>query len=295
MNEIHSYLKDLAHALHELPDAERVDIIAEIETHIEAGLADGHVGQEISELLQELGSPQALAARYHHLHWKRNWVYFSLATLPLLIINTLTSSLAYYLIIQGLSTSLSKPGALLLCLLMLGISARLRSALLIGWWFGLTVMRSYDLLFLDIGFHSSLWPFLSLVLWVGLLWQYGRFLWRNRSDGFVIATALIPYLWGSATSFIPGTVAMSDNFFRIMLTSTVSGVALTFVILGIFIISNRKRRWQAMLLGTTVCVATTLFIWQGTWYFFWLFLYFPVAVCWLIENRNRLNLHWQTA
>lgn len=96
MNNIESYLKQLNKELRELPAAERADIIAEIESHIEAGLEEN---KEPAKLLQELGQSQALAAKFHRLEWKKNWLYFGLATLPLLILNIITSTMPYYLII----------------------------------------------------------------------------------------------------------------------------------------------------------------------------------------------------
>lgn len=285
MNDIETYLKQLDYALRELPPAKRDDTIAEIESHIEAGLAEN---DEPAKLLQELGPPQILAAKLHHLQWKHNWLYFGLATIPLLILDIISSSMPYYLIILGLPLSLTKLFALLFCLLLLGISMRTKSTLLIGWWFGLTVMRGYDAVFMP-----SSWIYLFLFLWIGLLGLYGRFLWRQRTDGFVISLSLIPYVWGSAIAFVPGTVWASDHLFRVMLTSTVSAVALTLTVLAAFIISDRKQRWQAMLIGTTICVAATLFVWHGSGLLFWLFLYFPITAGWFIENYDQLTFFKQ--
>jgi uncharacterized membrane protein len=62
MNEIETYLEELSRELRELPQSKQNEIIAEIESHIEAGLADEDETRQ-ARLLQELGAAQALAAR----------------------------------------------------------------------------------------------------------------------------------------------------------------------------------------------------------------------------------------
>lgn len=284
MNEFEAYLDELAQELRELPQSERDEILAEMASHIEAGL-EREPEPDQAKLLQELGSPQMLAARYHRLHWKRNWLYFALATIPLVTINVLATSMLNY--------SLAKLFAMLLCLLMLGFSLRLRSNLLIGWWFGLAVWRSADLLFLDVGQFSLVWSFLLLVLWIGLLWRYGRFLWHNRRDGFVITLALIPYVWGTAVIIIPGVVWTQNKLLFMALTSLMVGLSMTFTVLAAFIISNRKQRWQAMLLSSTICALSILFIWHDSGnILFWGFIYLPVLAGWFVENGRGLHRYF---
>ncbi|MCJ8013711.1 DUF1700 domain-containing protein [Paenibacillus sp. KQZ6P-2] len=60
-----SYLEKLNHYLEKLPDAERMDAVMEIESHIAEGIANG---QPEAVILSRLGDPRKLARAYRSEH-----------------------------------------------------------------------------------------------------------------------------------------------------------------------------------------------------------------------------------
>ncbi len=290
MNDIEKYKQQLAHELRDLNESERDDILAEIQTHIEDGLADEQFQKatavNFSRMLQELGSPATLAQNLRYANWKQNLRNALLALLPLLLLNSLTYLIHTYLDLTPATVALPYILNFLICLGLILLAQRLRSKLLVGWWLAQTMAVTFSLFSFSLsswvvnwppGEASVFWkiiPVLLVVLFGGL---YGRFLWQHRSDGLVITPSLIPFMWAMIYFMsVSALMIETDYLMRTIWTTYFSVVALTAVALSAFMLPNRLHRWLVLFVVTSFYAVSAFVVWlPDPNAVFWLFLFLP--------------------
>ncbi len=303
MTDLEKYLQQLRYELRAHSERERTEIIAEIQSHIESGLADEMMGKSDAEqtihLLQELGSPTELAQNLQKTNWKHNLLYTILALMPLLLFNLLgdwTSSQFGYTPFANVSNFVIQ---LLLSAGLVFLARHLGSKLLQGWWLG----YSMGIVFNAVIFSNN-WPFhwfsgivwsltpILLVIIVGGF--YGRFLWQNRHDGLVITLALIPFMWGLTVLMTLNSVLVEDYVWRSMWTAYLSVPTFIIVAAAAFMPPQRKQRWGALIIGISIYTIAVFALWfPNPNSVLWLTLWLPLLLGISIESTVIYTHHLQ--
>ena len=86
MKPFNDYLDELRGKLKGFDDTERDEILEEVGSHIEAGVADGRFQSNPSKLRQEMGPPAEMARKLQFAHNRRRWIEMLLILVPFLTI-----------------------------------------------------------------------------------------------------------------------------------------------------------------------------------------------------------------
>lgn len=289
MNEFESYLRQLAWELRDLPEDERAEIVAEMRTHIEAGMEDKSVDDTAVSpptLKAELGSPAELAQNLRGSNWKRNVINASLALIPLLLLNPLNTEIHIQWGYSWQTIVVTSVINILICLGMVVLAYWRRSKLLTGWWLAHTAGALFATYTMPIVTPFNLeWSLLVVILLFTVSGFYGRFLWQNRLDGITITISLIPLLWGMiylmalrAVTFVIG------HWWQDIYTVVISTMALIFVPLIGFLVANRYRQWILLSICCILCTVVIVALWlPNPNAIFWLLLLTPLMLGFSVE------------
>ncbi len=305
MTDLEKYLQQLCYELRDHSESERAEIIAEIQSHIESGLAGDKTeqssGEQTAHLLQELGSPAELAQNLQRTNWKRNLLYTALALTPLLFFDLLGNWTFSQFGNTSAANILNFVVQFSLCVGLVFLAHHLGSKLLQGWWLG----YSMGIVFNAVIFSNN-WPFhwfsgivwslapLILVMIVGGF--YGRFLWQNRYDGLVITLTLIPFLWGLTMLMTLNSVLVEDYIWRSMWTAYLSIPTFIIVVAAVFMLPQRKQRWGALIIGISVYTMAVFALWfPNPNSILWLTLWLPLLLGISVESSVIYTHHLQLA
>lgn len=281
MNEIEKYLHELKKELRDLPEAMQVDLLAEVQTHIEDGLEDENVvdvtAVHHTTLLRELGSPAELVRNLHWRSWKRNGRDAALAVIPLLPLNPLSNAIDNYFGLTPASTVSSYLFRFLVCFGMVLLARRLRSRLLEGWWLSFTLSTVFSAFLHSVSWPNSwlpgtIWWLSPLILVLLAGGFYGRFLWQNRYDGLIISTTLLPFMWGEISIFTIRPLALMQGYqWRQMWSGALVSVVFLLIVLTTFVYPGRVQRWLLLFALYAICTIGSVAIWQpnpnaGVWF-----------------------------
>ncbi|MCP5100610.1 MAG: hypothetical protein GY943_34100 [Chloroflexi bacterium] len=86
MNEFEGYLQELQDSLHGMSSEKQDEIMAEVEAHIEDGLADGRFATTPNKLRQELGSAEEMGRGITAVYTNRRWLKILILLLPYFIL-----------------------------------------------------------------------------------------------------------------------------------------------------------------------------------------------------------------
>ncbi len=212
------YLAQLKAELKSFDPEERAALIEEVAAHIEDGLADPQLGNDLPERGQkldaEMGSPHDLGRGLKEIHRPNRWVDFLLVFVPYEILKYPILTILT-LIFGGLARTNSSPASapywmafnrifFLLYGLLALIALRRRSSDLLFFWLPQTILTVFALIFreerwlpespfnlnLTGVFESLFWLILlaSLVSWLAYS------LWVNRHNILLIVLALLPFM-----------------------------------------------------------------------------------------------------
>ena len=276
MNQIKAYLAELRSRLEDVDDRERDDILAEIETHLEEGLADGRFQADPAKLKQEMGSVTELASRLLAAKNRYGGKTFLLFLLSFLFVE----GSAYWLELFEFQSG-SLPGDHRSWWLLWNVAVvlivggqffwswRKRSIVIALWWTSFVVsLVAAPLL------RSSMysWPINTsvagivfgsgaLLLWLWLVWQ-------ARFDSLLLLFSILPLLLGFLVqNFWTDQINMVINF-RLPVSAAVVEPLVrmlmwTGVMASYFFLKKRWLRWTgigsvilAYLLSTAVFFAT---------------------------------------
>ena len=256
MNQVKSYLAELRRKLEGVPEQEREEILAEIETHLEEGLADGRFQVDAKALRQEMGSTSELANRLMSANNRYGVKMFLLFLLPFLFVE----GSAYWLELFEFQVG-SMPGDhqtwwvlwnIVLGLIVIGQflwSWRKRSVMLAFWWTSFFVsliaapllaswMRGYPSGILAGGIVFAI---VVLLVWLWLAWQ-------ARFDSLLLLFGSLPLLlgllkqnfWSDQINLVinfelPISAALVEPLVRVLLWSG--------VVASYFFLKKRWLRW----------------------------------------------------
>ena len=278
MNKYENYLRQLEWELRDLSAEERADVIAEIDSHIDAGLK-GDTAVSEAQLIQDLGSPTELAQNLRRANWKRDLVNVSLIWIPALVSNFINASILSLSGFTPQTYAVTFIIGILLYFTMFFVGVRRGARILQGWWLASAMSAVFSTYIFMLTQPLSwtidlIWKIVVLGMLVSIGLIYGRFLWKNRIDGLVVTISLIPFLWGGV--FIVGInevlsgVAADER--RIMWGAQLGTIAMVLIVIIGFLVSNRLLQWGLL---TLTCVAYTF-----TLIAFW--LPNPNALVWLL-------------
>jgi hypothetical protein len=212
------YLDHLNAELKGFHPEEKAELIEEVAVHIEDGLADPRLGNDLPErgqkLESEMGSPHDLGRGLKEIYRPNRWVDFLLVFVPYEILKY-PILIILTLILGGLARTNSSPFSephimansrifFLLYGLLVLIALRRRSLDVLFFWLPQTILIVFTLIFREKRwlpespfntnmvsmFESLFW----LILLAGMISWLAYLLWVNRHDVLLIVLALLPFL-----------------------------------------------------------------------------------------------------
>lgn len=211
------YLAQLKAELKGFHPEERAALIEEVAAHIEDGLADPQLGNDLPErgqkLESEMGSPHDLGRSLKEIHRPNRWVDFLLVFVPYEILKY-PLLLALTLILGGLARTNSSPFSepyfmasnrifFLLYGLLVLISLRRHSLDVLFFWLPQTILTVFTLIFreerwlpespFNLNLAGVLESLFWLILLAGMISWLAYLLWVNRHDVLLIVLALLPF------------------------------------------------------------------------------------------------------
>ncbi len=276
MNQIKAYLAELRSRLEGVDDKERDDILAEIETHLEEGLADGRFQADPAKLKQEMGSAAELASRLLSAKNRYGGKIFLLFVLPYLFVE----GSAYWLELFEFQVG-SMPGDhqiwwvlwnMIVGVIVLGQflwSWRKRSVMIALWWtsFFVSLIAAPLLVSWMYGYPPGILTG-GIVFAIGVLLLWLWLAWQARFDSLLLLFGSLPLLLGLLTqNFWSDQINMVINF-RLPISAAVIEPLVrmlmwTGVMASYLFLKKRWLRWAgigsvilAYLLSTAVFFAT---------------------------------------
>jgi len=228
-------------------------LIEEISSHIESGESDPGLGDNLEQrrekLMTELGSPDEMAKSLKDLYQQDGLIDYLLVAIPLLL-NTSLNLLLVDLIPRYSWADVRV--VVLLHLLLIAVGVGRRSKLLSLFWLPRTAIQVLAVLALtqEYYLYQGIW---GLVL-LGLIYLFGRIVWKNRRDVLVVVYAFLPVIVGGlglAVGFVPlflagaGTIDLSirqafSNFSGFLDLLNLAALAI------LFLARNRNLRWAVL-------------------------------------------------
>lgn len=276
MNQIKAYLAELRSKLEGVEEKEREEIIAEIETHLEEGLAHGRFQSGPAKLQQEMGSVTELASRLLAAKNRYDGKSFILFLLSYLFVE----GSAYWLSLFEFQLG-SLPGGHRTWWLLWNVAVvlivgaqflwswRKRSVMIALWWasfvvslFVVPLLTSWmygwpaNISVAGIVFGSG-----ALLVWLWLVWQ-------ARFDSLLLLFSILPLLFGFLVqNFWSDQINMVINhrlpFSAAVVEPLVRMLMWTGVMASYFFLKKRWLRWagigsaiSAYLLSTAVFFAS---------------------------------------
>jgi uncharacterized membrane protein len=276
MNQIKAYLAELRSKLEGVEKKEREEILAEIETHLEEGLAHGRFQSDPTKLQQEMGSVTELASRLLAAKNRYGGKSFLLFLLSYLFVE----GSAYWLSLFEFQSG-SLPGDHRTWWLLWNVAVvlivggqflwswRKRSVVIALWWTSFAVSLTAAPLLTswmygwpaNISVAGIVFGSGALLLWLWLVWQ-------ARFDSLLLLFSILPLLLGFlAQNFWSDQINMVINF-RLPVSAAVAEPLVrmmmwTGVMASYFFLKKRWLRWAgigsvilAYLLSTAVFFAT---------------------------------------
>jgi hypothetical protein len=305
MSNFDTYLDDLQAALGAFSPAERAEIMAEIQGHIEDGLEDPGMGLLLAERKQkmeaELGSPKELANGLYESHWRRRWLNILLAILallPLPMIFMLRVVAMVGMVTYNLGNlDLQLQTAAMVCVPlyfgMVYVGHRLKSPILTIWWLSWTVLHLGYYFCLSLVLKSSMW---LIVLWAGPLLVgvvlFGQWLWKVRQTGLLIALAMLPIMLSAAqlglllikvyAGFSPVMYGERDWWI-----SMFGAPFFICIIATLFLLPRQQWRWISFISSVIIYMVAAAIIWQPLPFLYivilWIGLGLPIVIGLLLE------------
>ncbi len=276
MNQIKAYLAELRSRLEGVDDKEREEILAEIETHLEEGLADGRFQADPAKLKQEMGSVTELAGRLLAAKNRYGSKTFLLFLLSFLFVE----GSAYWLSLFEFQLE-SMPGDRqnwwVLWNMVVGVivigqflwSWRKRSVMIALWWtsFFVSLIAAPLLASWMYGYPPGILTG-GMVFAMGVLLLWLWLAWQARFDSLLLLFGSLPLLLGLLTqNFWMDQISMVINLrlpvSAAVLEPLVRMLMWTGIMASYFFLKKRWLRWAGIgsviltyLLSTAVFFAT---------------------------------------
>jgi len=252
------YLQVLRNKLKRFPLEDQAALIEEIGSHIECGEEDASMGKDPAQrrqkLMVELGSPGQMAKGFKRIYQPGGLIDYLLIAVPYLInlpINLLlVSQMPKY------------PWAdvrlvIVFHLVVLAIGFWRQSILVILYWLAHLSIQLIFVLWHVNGYFGALQTALWSIVLAGLIFLFGRIVWKNRRDLLIVIYALLPFSMGvlalAITIIQQGRNDIAPfghlDLFLLQFSTQYAGFIYytELVALGLFfMVKDRDLRWSAL-------------------------------------------------